>query len=38
MHAGTQHVTSSPPIYQAMGRELAGLAQGEHWVFLNLVS
>jgi alkylation response protein AidB-like acyl-CoA dehydrogenase len=38
MHAGTQHVTSSPPVYQAMGRELGGLAEGEHWVFLNLVS
>jgi indole-3-acetate monooxygenase len=37
MHAGTQHITSSPPVYQAIGRELAGLAEGEHWVFLNLV-
>jgi len=37
MHAGTQHVTSSPPVYQAIGRELAGLAEGEQWVFLNLV-
>ena len=37
MHAGTQHITSSPPVYQAVGRELAGLAEGESWVFLNLV-
>lgn len=37
MHAGTQHVTSSPPVYQALGRELAGLAEGQKWVFLNLV-
>jgi alkylation response protein AidB-like acyl-CoA dehydrogenase len=37
MHAGTQHITSSPPVYQAIGRELGGLAEGEQWVFLNLV-
>jgi alkylation response protein AidB-like acyl-CoA dehydrogenase len=37
MHAGTQHVTSAPPVFQAVGRELAGLADGESWVFLNLV-
>lgn len=37
MHAGTQHITSSPPVFQAIGRELAGLAEGEEWVFLNLV-
>jgi hypothetical protein len=37
MHAGIQHITSSPPVYQAVGRELAGLATGESWVFLNLV-
>jgi alkylation response protein AidB-like acyl-CoA dehydrogenase len=37
MHAGTQHVTSSPPVYQAMGRELAGLAKGQQWLFLNLI-
>lgn len=36
MHAGTQHVTSSPPVYQAIGRELSGLADGERWVFLSL--
>jgi alkylation response protein AidB-like acyl-CoA dehydrogenase len=37
MHAGTQHVIASPPVYQAVGRELAGLAEGQKWVFLNLV-
>ena len=36
MHAGTQHVTSAPPVFAAAGRELAGLADGESWVFLNL--
>jgi alkylation response protein AidB-like acyl-CoA dehydrogenase len=37
MHAGTQHITSSPPVYAAIGRELAGLAKGKQWLFLNLV-
>jgi len=37
MHAGTQHITSSPPVIQAIGRELAGLAENQEWVFLNLV-
>ena len=37
MNAGTQHVTSSPPVYKAMGRELAGLAPGLSWRFLDLV-
>jgi alkylation response protein AidB-like acyl-CoA dehydrogenase len=37
MHAGTQHVTSSPPVFASIGRELAGLADGKRWVFLNLV-
>jgi alkylation response protein AidB-like acyl-CoA dehydrogenase len=36
MHAGIQHVTSSPPVFQALGRELAGLAEGQRWVFLDL--
>jgi alkylation response protein AidB-like acyl-CoA dehydrogenase len=36
MHAGTQHITSSPPVYASIGRELAGLAKGKKWVFLNL--
>lgn len=37
MHAGTQHVTSAPPVYGAIGRELAGLAEGKRWQFLSLV-
>ena len=37
MHAGTQHIVASPPVYQAVGRELAGLADGHKWQFLNLV-
>jgi alkylation response protein AidB-like acyl-CoA dehydrogenase len=37
MHAGTQHVTSSPPVFRAIGRELAGLADGKTWVFLDVV-
>ena len=35
-HAGTQHVTSSPPVVQTCGRELAGLADGKVWQFLDL--
>jgi indole-3-acetate monooxygenase len=37
MHAGTQHITSAPPVYGAAGRELAGLAPGRTWLFLDLV-
>jgi hypothetical protein len=37
MHAGTQHVTSAPPVYQAIGRDLVGLADGFKWRFLDLV-
>ena len=37
VHAGTQHVTSSPPVVQAVGRELLGLAEGMRWQFLDLV-
>jgi alkylation response protein AidB-like acyl-CoA dehydrogenase len=36
VHAGTQHVSSSPAIMQEAGRELAGLAPGERWVHFNL--
>jgi hypothetical protein len=38
MHAGTQHVVASPPVYRAAGRELAGLAEGHTWVFVDLVA
>jgi indole-3-acetate monooxygenase len=37
MHAGTQHVTSAPPVFRAAGRELAGVAEGKTWLFLDLV-
>jgi alkylation response protein AidB-like acyl-CoA dehydrogenase len=37
MNAGTQHVVASPPVYRAIGRELAGLALGQKWRFLDLV-
>jgi len=37
MHAGTQHVTSSPPIFRRAGAELAGLADRKKWLFLDLV-
>jgi alkylation response protein AidB-like acyl-CoA dehydrogenase len=37
MHAGTQHITSAPPVIRNAGRELAGLATGRRWVFLDLV-
>lgn len=37
MQAGTQHVTSSPPVFRAIGRELAGVAGGKRWLFLDLV-
>ena len=37
VHAGTQHVTSSPLVVQGCGRELAGLADGMVWQFLDLV-
>ena len=36
MHAGTQHITSAPPVFRAVGRELAGLAEGKTWIFLDL--
>jgi indole-3-acetate monooxygenase len=37
VHAGTQHVTSGPAVRQNIGRELAGLAAGQTWQFLDLV-
>lgn len=38
MHAGTQHITSAPVVFRGTGRELAGLATGKKWVFLDLVN
>jgi indole-3-acetate monooxygenase len=37
MHAGTQHVTSAPPVIRNAGRELSGVAAGKRWLFLDLV-
>jgi alkylation response protein AidB-like acyl-CoA dehydrogenase len=37
VHAGTQHVTSGPGMWQACGRELLGLAENQHWELLDLV-
>ncbi len=37
VHAGTQHVTSSPKVVQTCGRELVGVADGQRWQFLDLV-
>lgn len=37
MHAGTQHLIASPPVFRNTGRELAGLAPGKTWVFVDLV-
>ncbi len=37
MHAGTQHITSAPPVIRNAGRELAGMAHGKKWLFLDLI-
>jgi len=37
MHAGTQHITSAPPVIRNVGRALAGLAPGKKWLFFDLV-
>ena len=37
MHAGTQHMIVSPPVFRAIGRELSGLAPDKHWRFVELV-
>jgi len=37
VHAGTQHITSGPGMWRNCGRELAGLADGMHWILLDLV-
>ena len=38
MHAGTQHLVASPPVFGAIGQELAGLVEGGKWQFLNFVA
>ncbi|HVY62518.1 MAG TPA: acyl-CoA dehydrogenase, partial [Planctomycetota bacterium] len=37
LHAGTQHMIVSPPVRRTIGRELAGLASGKKWRFMELV-
>lgn len=37
MQTGTSHITSAPPTFRNVGRELAGLAEGKKWLFLDLV-
>lgn len=37
VHAGTQHITSSPAVVQNIGRMLSGLAPDQRWQFLDLV-
>jgi len=37
MHAGTQHLLVSPPVFRAIGLELAGLAVNQRWVLAGLV-
>jgi alkylation response protein AidB-like acyl-CoA dehydrogenase len=37
MHAGTQHVVASPPVFRRAGQALAGLAPNKRWLFLDLV-
>jgi alkylation response protein AidB-like acyl-CoA dehydrogenase len=36
MHSGTQHILSANGVLAETGRELAGLATGQKWVFLAL--
>ncbi len=36
LHAGTQHVLSAPPVLRSVGRELVGLAEGQHWFYVDL--
>jgi alkylation response protein AidB-like acyl-CoA dehydrogenase len=37
VHAGSQHITSAPNSWRNCGRELAGLAEGMHWILFDLV-
>ena len=37
MHAGTQHIIPGAVIQATLGRQLAGLAEGKQWQFLELV-
>ncbi|MTD52544.1 acyl-CoA dehydrogenase family protein [Amycolatopsis pithecellobii] len=37
LHAGAAHIMSAPPVLRDAGRELAGLAEHEHWFYAGLV-
>lgn len=37
LHGGTQHIMSGPSVLRHAGRELARLADGQHWVYADLV-
>jgi alkylation response protein AidB-like acyl-CoA dehydrogenase len=37
MNAGTQHLIASPPVFRAVGRQLAGLSPKATWRFVDLV-
>jgi alkylation response protein AidB-like acyl-CoA dehydrogenase len=37
LHAGSQHMIVSPAVQRLEGRELAGLAEGKTWRFIELV-
>jgi alkylation response protein AidB-like acyl-CoA dehydrogenase len=37
MHAGTQHITSSPSVIEECGRAFAGLAPDSDWLLMQLV-
>jgi alkylation response protein AidB-like acyl-CoA dehydrogenase len=37
VHAGTQHVTSGPGMWQNVGKELLGMGAGKQWILLDLV-
>jgi alkylation response protein AidB-like acyl-CoA dehydrogenase len=37
LHAGAAHIMSAPPVLRDAGRELAGIADGQHWFYAGLV-
>jgi indole-3-acetate monooxygenase len=37
LHGGIQHILSAPAVQRQVGRELAGLAEGGRWVYIDMV-
>jgi indole-3-acetate monooxygenase len=37
LHGGTQHIMSGPAVLRHVGRDLAGVADGQIWVYADLV-